>query len=417
MKKQTTQTPTQKSTTAKILPVSCQQISLPVFNEKSFSGQEYVRYGEDNCFPQFLQMLSDRSALHNAIITTKVDYSYGYGLTFDEESDETLLTKAFIKHPNPYEDLNSIYKKCLYDYILYGAFALNVIWDADGEHIAEIYHCDVAKLRSGLKDDFGIVHEYFYSNNWRKTFTKDYKKIKAFTKQDRKGSQILYAKEYRPGISYYALPSYCGCLNSIATDIEISNFHLSHILNGMAPSKMITFVDGVPSEEEERAIKRQIENVYTGSDNAGRFVLSFVNSPEKAPQINTLGGDNLDEEFIQLESSVLNQILAGHKVTSPLLVGLRTDNNGLGSNANEILESFRVFVNTVIKPIQEEVVNKLNMLIRYTKGYVRGELEPTVNTPIEFTYSEATLTQILTKNELRERIGMLPLEKNDTENE
>lgn len=401
----------QKPTKASILPVTLQQIQLPVFNEKVIGGQKYVRYGDDNLFPQFLQMLANRSALHNAILTTKLDYAYGKGLDYDY-SDKDVLTEAWVKHPNPYEDLNSIYKKCLYDYILYGAFALNIIWDIDGEHIAEVYHCDVSKIRSGLKDRFGRVNEYYYSDVWYKTAIKDYDSVEAFNTKKRKGSQILYCKEYRPGITYYALPSYTGALNSIATDIEISNFHLSHLLNGMSPSKMITFMDGVPSEDEERTIKRQLEDLYTGSDNAGKFILNFVNSNDKVPQIQTLGGDDLGDQFIQLENSVLNQILAGHKVTSPLLVGLRTDNSGgLGSNANEILEAFHVFTNTVIKPIQDEVVTEFNKIIKYTKGYEGLMFQPTLNTPVEFTYSENVLTQICTKNELRERIGLAPLEE------
>ena len=394
----------------KIMPLKLQQISLPVFEEKAINGQKYVRYGKDNLFPEFLQMLANRSALHNAIITTKLDYAYGKGLDSDSK-DVDILTIAWAKHPNPYEDLNSIYKKCLYDYILYGAFALNVIWDADHEHIAEIYHCDVSKIRSGLKDRFGVVNEYFYSDVWYKTSLREYDPIKAFNIKDRTGSQILYVKEYRPGTDYYALPSYCGALNSIATDIEISNFHLSHILNGMSPSKMITFMDGVPSEDEERNLKMDLETLYTGSDNAGKFILNFVNSPEKAPKVETLGGDNLGDEFIQLESSVLNQILAGHKVTSPLLVGLRVENNGLGSNASEILEAFTIFENTVIKPIQDEVITEFNKIIKYTKGYEGLVFKPTLNTPIDFTYSENVLTQIMTKDELRERIGLLPLDE------
>lgn len=411
MSKPTNQRPTKaKTANQQVIPVKMQQISLPVFSEKVYTGQKFVRYGDDNLFPQFLQMLADRSALHGAIVTNKLNYAYGHGFEYDD-STKNILTTAWMKHPNPYETLNDIYKKCLYDYILYGAFALNVIWDADKQHIAEIYHCDVSKIRCGMKDRFGIVREYFYSDVWYKTALREYDSIPAFSITNREGSQILYYKDYRPGTSYYALPSYCGALNAIATDMEISNFHLSHILNGMSPSKSITFMDGVPSEDEQRNIKGQIESLYTGSDNAGKFLLNFVNSPEKAPKIDTLGGDNLGDEFIQLESSVLNQILAGHMVTSPLLVGLRTDNNGLGSNSDEILKAFEVFTNTVIKPIQDTVIKTFNDIIQYTKGYEGLILEPTLNIPVKFMFSEGILTQICTKNELREMIGKDPIEE------
>ena len=401
----------QKSINAnKVIGVQLQQISLPTFREKLISGQPYVRYGDNNLFPEFLQSLANRSALHNAILVSKLNYSYAKGLDYEGEGKD-IITEGFIAHPNPYEDLNSIYKKCLYDYILYGAFAVNVIWDVDKEHIAEIYHCDVAKLRCGEKDERGHINEYYYSNNWLKTYTKDYKSIKAYNPKDRKGGQILYVREYRPGIDYYALPSYCGALNSIATDCEVSNYHLSDILNGMAPSKMITFSDGVPSEEEERAIKRQIEALYTGSDNAGKFILNFVNSPDNAPKVETLGGDNIGDQFTQLESSVLNQILAGHGVTSPLLVGLRVEGSGLGSNTDEIITAFSVFNNTIIKPIQDEVITEFNKLLKFTKGYENLELKPTTATPVEFTFSEGILSQILTQNELREMIGKQPIEE------
>lgn len=411
-----------KSTTVNekfnIVPLQFQQIELPTFSEKVYSSQSFVRWGSDNKFPEFLQQLANRSAVHNAILTSKTADAFGKGLLISNE-EKDLLTTAFCNHPNPFEDINSIYKKVLADYILYGVAAINVIWDRDREHIAEIYHIDAGKLRCEKKDERGVVRNYYYSDSWNKGYTAS-KKIPAFDIKNRVGSQILYISEYRPGNEYYTLPTYSGALTAIATDIEISNFHLSHLKNGMMPSKMITFTNGEPSEEERQATLNKITDTYSGTDNAGRILLNFAASPERVPVIDTLGGDNLGDEFIQLEASVQNQILSGHRVTSPLLIGLRTDNNGLGSNSDEILEAFTLFTNTVIKPIQEPVVKRLNDIIKYTKGYNGMILEATINTPIEFTYSEATLTQIMTKDELRERIGLEPLEeeqKNELENE
>jgi hypothetical protein len=184
---------------------------------------------------------------------------------------------------------------------------------------------------------------------------------------------------------------------------------------------MITFTDGVPpTEEAEQDIINRIQDTYTGTDNAGKMLVNFVNAPERTPQVDTLGGDNLGDQFIQLEQSILNQILAGHRVTSPLLVGIRGENQGLGSNSNEILEAFKVFENTVIHPIQECIITPLNKIIQYTRGYDGMKLEPTTNSPIDFTFTEATLLQILTKDELRQMIGYEPHDieqKNELENE
>lgn len=403
----------------KMLAIKLQQIAIPDYSEKIISGQKYVRWGVDNKFPDFLQSLMNRSAIHNAILTSKASDAFGKGLVISDEAKD-VLTKAFCKHPNPYETIDDIYKKLIFDYVLYGSAALNVVWDADKTHIAELYHVDTAKIRCGKKNERGIIETYYFSNSWNKSYNVSCTEIPAFNPNKRIGSQLLYITDYRPGSEYYSLPSYSGALTAIATDIEISNFHLSHLKNGMSPSKMITFTDGRPSEEEEQTLVNQITDTYSGTDNAGKLLINFVDSQDKTPVVETLGGDNLGDEFIQLEQSVLNQILAGHRVTSPLLVGIRGENQGLGSNSNEILEAFKVFVNTVIRPIQDTIIKSLNNVIKYTRGYQDMLFEPTTNTPIDFTFTESILTQICTKNELREMINLEPLEeeqKKELENE
>lgn len=399
----------------KVIAVELQQINLPVFEEKIFSGRPWVRYGSDNLYPEFLQMLANRSSLHGAIVRSKVDYAFGKGIDGSDVNNAS-LSKHFISHPNGEDSLDEIYRRLIYDYVLYGAFAINVIWSDDHTEIAQIYHTDIAKLRSGYADEMGKVNSYYYSNQWLKGGAQEVAEIPAFDTATRDGSQILYVKDYSPSSRYYALPSYVGALNSIATDCEITNFHLSHLKNGMSPSKMITFTEGTPTDEEEKAIMEQIENLYTGSDNSGKFMLSFVNSPENAPKVDTLGADNLGDQFIQLEASVLQQILSGHRVTSPLLVGIRTENNGLGSNTDEIYTAYTLFYNTVIKPIQDKVIGVLNDLLKYTHKYNGGVLKATSNTPVEFTWSENILMQIMTKDEMRARIGLPPIGQSNSDN-
>lgn len=396
-----------------IIPIQLQQISLPTFEEKVVSGKKYVRYGSDNLFPQFLISLADKSSIHNAIITSKLDYAYGKGLVYEGKFNPAI--DFFIARPNPLQTMNEFYRQCLYDYIIFGAFCINVIWDVTGQFISQIYHIDLQDIRSGIADERGDVQTYYYSDNWLKCSGNDKcKAIEKFDSQKREGSQLLYIKDWRPGAKYYALPSYVGALNSIATDCEITNFHLSNIKNGMAPSKFITITSGYATEEEERTIKRQLESLYTGSDAAGKFFLSFTDDPEKAPKIDTLSSDNLDQQFIQLEDSVLQQILSGHRVTSPLLVGLR-NGGGLGSNTDELMTAYKIFQNTVIGPIQNTVVDTINYLLSMTKGYNGGKLKPTSNQPLSFTWSEQILSTIMTKNEMRARIGLAPIDETNAE--
>lgn len=391
-----------------LINLAMSKIKLPDYAETYWNNKPWVRYGVDNKFPVFLQELANKSALHNAIISSKVDYSYAKGLdtknVYNEAKAADFSTLLFINHPNPYEDLNSIYRKCLYDYILYGGFCLNVIWAKDRENISEIYHIDFSKVRAGKKDEREQVKTYYYCEDWSNIRKYGYKEVDAYNPNHKKGSQLLYVKEYRPGTFYYPLPSYVGALNYISIDCEISNFHLAHIINGMTPNMMISFCNGIPTEEERRRIKQQFVDEFTGSDNAGKFFVTFSEDKERVPQLTTISADNLDEQFIQLQATVLQNILSGHKVVSPMLVGIKTEGQ-LGGNT-ELETSFEIFNNTVIKPIQKEVTGALNRLLSHTLHWNGTEVVPTDATPVSFTWSENILSQILTPDEMREKIGI-----------
>lgn len=351
------------------------QIQLPSANEFYFDkSTKWVKYGNDNLFPQLLIDLQNRSALHQAIISSKVDYSFANGLD-TTDFDENLSLTLFIKHPNPHENLNSIYRKIINDFVLFNGYCLEIIWDNNGEFITQLNHIPFDKIRCGRQKNGNVVEYYYYCNDWKNYTLNKPIKIKRFDLNDRSGRQLFYYKDYHAGMEFYPLPSYVGALNYIAVDGLISNFHLAHIENGMNPSMMITFCNGIPEEEERRIIKRKINEEYTGSDNAGKIIVQFAKDSESAPKIDTLTADNLDEQFIQLQDTVLQHILSGHKVVSPMLVGIKTE--GQLGGASELKNSYKIYYKTVICNIQQIILNSLNNLLRYTFDYNDGELKPT----------------------------------------
>jgi len=355
------------------------RIQLPAGTERVSSRKPYIEFGDDNLFPDFLIDIANRSALHNAIISSKVDYAFGNGLRIDENGKESanLSTRLFVSHPNEKESLDEVYRKMLYDIIMFGGCSLNVIWAKDGEHISKVYHVPFDKIRSGKRDERGNVNEYYYCDNWAQERKYGYKMIQSLDSNNRSGSQLVYWKDYRPGTFYYPLPSYVGAINYIKVDSEISNFHLSHLLNGMAPNFIISLNNGIPSEEEQKQIKKQFVEEFTGTDNAGKFILSFSDSKDKAPDVTLLSSDNLDEQFIQLQATVLQNILAGHKVVSPLLVGIKTE--GQLGGASELDNAYRIYEATVINKLRMNALQVLNNLIVDTLGYTGAELVATNN--------------------------------------
>jgi len=368
--------------------INLSQVELPKPIENT--RLDWVQFGERNEFPQYLIDLMNKSALHNAILVSKVEMIIGDGLYVEEGELPT---------PNPNESMNDLLRKITWDLELFGGFYLNVIWAKNRKSIAEIYHLDYSKIRSGKEVD-NIVEEYYYSENWENTRKYTPVRFDSF-KNDGSGdpNQILFVKPYVPGQKYYPLPSYKGAIVSIETDIEIANFHLAHIKNGMNPSMMITLTNGIPTSDERKVIEKQMKEKYVGSDNTGSFILSFVDNKENAPIITTITPSQLDKLFIQLQDTVLQDIISGHRVTNPLLVGIKTA--GQLGGTSELINSYNIYNLTVIKPDQNIVLEAFNRIVKINKW---NELFIKSVSPI-FMYSEQTLLQILTTDELRANIG------------
>lgn len=389
-----------------ILAVELAQIKLPDTRERIVSNSRYVRYGDDNNFGYFLENLRDSAPLHNAILTSKIEQAYGEGLEMDSNS---VAAKLFTAHVNSWESMDDIYFKLVQDLIMYGGFYIEVIWSETGE-ICELYHLPFNRIRAGRKDpETRQVTSYYYCEDWFRMYQLGYKSIPVFDIENKNGRQIYAYKNYVAGREYYPLPDYTAALAYIALEKEIANYGLSEIRNSFGGSNMINFKNGVPSDEEQQTIKAKIKQQLTSSDNAGKLLVTFSPTPDTVPEVTPLQTSNAADKYLQVEKSVLQNVLSAHRVVSPLLVGIRTENNGLGSNSDEIENAFELWNNTVIKPYQAKVLKALNFLAMFTSQYDGWKYEATTISPITFTFSEATLTQILTVNELRDKIGYEPV--------
>ena len=333
---------------------------------KEVRGKEWIYYGEDNLFPQSLIEMYDNSAMHHTAIEAIKDGIYGEGIKLI--GDEYVNSKG--------ETVNELFEKIALDYSLYNGYALNVIWNKEGSAIAEMYHLPFSDVRSGKMTEEGEVEEYFYSVDWKNTRKFVPQAYKAFDPTDNKGdnaSQIFYVFGYTPGNYVYPLPAYIGGLNDISIDIDIAKFHSSNLSSGLAPSMFIQFRNGVPTPEEQHDIYRQIEQTFAGAENAGRFFLAF-SEPGKELQVEPIQSTN-DAYYIQLEERVTSRILTAHRITSPLLLGIK-DANGFSSNADEIVVAYAHFEGTVIEPKRKKILDNYGYVLRLMGYNVKVEVLP-----------------------------------------
>ena len=332
--------------------------SIPVFAEV-LQRYPWVFYGENNLLPQYFIGLYDNCAIHKAVITSKVNQIMGDGVVSLNNP------MATVNPINPSENVTDVLKKCSLDFMLFGGFALNIVKNREGG-IAEIYHIDFSRLRSGKLNDEDKVDKYYYCADWKNTRKYAPEEYPAFDMNDKSESQVFYFKTYVPSMSYYPIPDWSAGQRSIETDIESKNFHMNNLRNGMLPSLFFQFNNGIPPEEDQRIMTRALEEQYGGSDNAGRAVISFNENPETAPTITQIQRNDNDTYYKDLNDDITRSILSSHRVSSAELFGIAT--SGKLGGSDEITQHSEYFRKMVIMPYQNEILPVFNKLVSLKFG-------------------------------------------------
>lgn len=351
---------------------------------KEIRGKEWMSYGAKNLFPQKLIELYDTSAMHHTSVDAISDGIYGEGIK--NFGDDFINTKG--------ETLNEIFAKVSLDYTLYNGYALNIIWSKDSTKIVDMFHLPFHTVRSGKIDEHGDVNEYYYSSDWKQLKKNPAQPYKSFDTTDNKGenaSQIYYCFAYTPGLDVYPLPSYVASISDIELDARISVFHNNNLANGLSPSLFINFRNGIPTENERNQIYSELENTFSGEQNAGKFFLGF-SRPGEEMTVEPIASAN-DDYYVILNERVTSRVLTGHRISSPLLLGIN-NNSGFSSNADEIKTAYVHFEATVIEPKRKKILNTMGYLLRFAGYNVQLEVEPKTLT-LEVTQTQETETKTI----------------------
>ena len=398
-----------------ILNINLSTTTAPEVTE--VRGKEYISYGTEdwaNLYPQFLIDLYYNSSTQAAIINATAELISGDGLVIEDEEERDLEAivklKKFLNSANSNETLDEVIKKIAFDFKLQGAFALNIVWSQDRTQIAEIYHLGVDKIRAEKPNELGRVDAYYVSADWSNTRINKPYRVPAFNTNDRtSANQILYTGLYSPNMNAYYTPDYVAANNWALVDQRVAEFHLNNISNGFASSFMISFANGVPTQEERFQIEQSLQAKFTGQDNAGKFILTFSDDKTRTPEINAISPSDLDKQYLALQELLVQNILTGHRVTSPILMGIKSD-TGLGNNADELNSAANFYTNTVVKPFQEHIIKVLRKIFTVNNMDMPVRFEQLK--PITTRFTNQDLMAVMTQDEIREELGLPPLEEN-----
>jgi len=299
----------------------------------------WIDYGYNNLFPQHLITLYYNSPIHNAL-TNSIAYM------IEGKGTGTILDNAL--------------QGIAFDLKLQGAFVAEVIWSMDFTRVVKINHLPFENCRLAYDKEEEDITGIWYSRDWANSRSKKGKPefIPAFNplQAEEQPRQVIYAHGMMAGSSYYAKPDYFGALNYVELSYQMGLYHVNNILNGLFPSFIINFLNGIPQKEEREAIRREWEERLSGASNAGKFLMTFNEDPTRAPSIESFPLSDADKQYQFLSEETAKQIMVGHRVVSPLIHGIR-ESNGFGSNKDEMLVGMEIFNNQVIKPYQRIITN------------------------------------------------------------
>ena len=355
--------------------------TTPVIQESKRDA--WVDFGEDNNYYQFLLDRYTNSTTNNAIINNISRLIYGRGLSAVDAS----------RKPNEYAQMMAMFSKdCMrkiaIDRKMLGQFAIQVHYSEKHDIILKAFHIPVNLLRAEKCNKDGEIEGYYYSDDW--TDVKKYPptRIPAYGYSKDK-VEILFSKPYAVGMKYYAYPDYQGAVPYALLEEEIADYLINEVQNGFSGTKVVNFNNGVPTEEQQSIITNKVLSKLTGSKGQ-KVIVAFNDNMDTKTTVDDLPLNDAPEHYTYLSEECMRKIMLGHNVTSPLLFGI-AGATGFSSNADELQNSFILFNNMVIKPLQDEILEALDTILSFN-GISLNLFFKTLK-PLEFTDLENAMTE------------------------
>ncbi len=375
---------------------------------KESTRHDWVEYGDDN---NYFGDIIDRytgSPTNSRCINGITDLIYGRGLN---ATDSETNSVQFGQMKQILKDLDV--RRIVGDLKLLGQGAIQVVYNKNKTKIMQLKHFPTETLRAEKAKD-GQIQAFYYHPKWNDLKPSDKpKRIPAYKYGKKSETVEIYCiKPYRAGFYYYSPVDYQGCLQYCNLEEEVSNYHINNIKNGLQPSMLLNFNNGIPGDEAQELIERKIYDKFSGSSNAGRFILAFNESAEAEASIDPINLPDAHAQYEFLAKESREKIMIGHGVVSPILLGIK-DNTGFGNNAEELRTASVLMDNIVIRPFQALLIDSFNKLLSFNG--IELNLYFVTLQPIEFTELDNIETKIKREEETGEKLSSQ--EKNDISDE
>lgn len=322
--------------------------------ETPVHGKDYVQWGDNNAYPDYLLELVKTVPTLRSIIQGTVDFIVGDDATIlplVEGYAPGVMNKRGDTIAEQVEDLAR-------DYETYGGFALQVIRGMDGS-VVEVYYTDLRFLRLNKEGDV-----FYYSEKWGERGRRDAVVYPAFRpdiaekwaamdedERNRNASSILYVKATHSQV--YPLPVYAASVKACEIERMVDDYHLNSISNGFASSLIVNFNNGQPTPEIMENLEREFDEKFTGPGNAGRVMFSFNKSKDNATTFEVPPVTDFGEKYKALAENSREKIFTAFRAY-PNLFGLST---ATGFSIEEFDQAFKLYNRTAVRPVQRMIAD------------------------------------------------------------
>lgn len=315
--------------------------NIPSAEEKTITGKDFVIWGTNNTYPEYLYYLYKNVSTLHSIIEGTTDYICGDAVTIDDE-----LLNVYVSHNG--DKLSKLIRDISTDLLIYNGFAINVLRNKFGD-ICSLVHIPMQRIRTNSEKT-----KFYYSEDW----TKSYGRVKSITlpkfdPNQQQMSSIYYYCNNNLGV--YPIPSWSGAIKAAEIEMQISDYHLNSICNGFSSSYIINFNNGVPTDEQKTEIEKYVNEKFSGAANAGRIVLAFNDGKDRSVELSKLETDDFGEKYKTLSERTKQELFTSFRAI-PNLFGLPT---ATGFSTEEYEQAFKLYNRTVVKPKQKIICDAI----------------------------------------------------------
>ena len=325
----------------------------------------YIKFGENDNYPQLLLNLYQNSPTHHACVNFAVQSIVGEGIDYNAMGIDGTQT-----YPNYQYGWDTLIRNIALDYKLYGSYAIQIIKNKDDKTYS-FWHIPYEKVRCSPYDEDGQITSYWICSDWSMKSQYPPVKIDAFDMRDEtqieRGKPYLYVyKNYDPTMTYYQSASYAAGIKAIQAEIAYLTYDQKATSNSFVPSGML-LLNEVEDDNERQAIINNVTRMFTGSENANSLMISFRRSQEEqAPEFIPIAANASNVNlYDSANQRTIYRILSSHQINDPQLIGL-PNFGGTGFNSEgQLLETAYNVYNKVVGNYDRQcVIKTLNEMFK-----------------------------------------------------